>query len=193
MICAACGDDLRMDYTAQGHTVGLAQRMEQLAAAHAICLSEATAKAVARYVALHDLGPAKIKGAIEPVRVFELEGVSTLRTLAQAEFVYEQALYPVAEYTFKHPLTQEVAYETLLRERRARVHAAVAQATAEIYAEKLDEKAALLAHHCEQAGEPWQAALWHKRAAEWAGVTNSAVAMRPRSFAPSRRWSVPRR
>jgi class 3 adenylate cyclase len=103
---------------------------------------------------------------------------AALRALAQAEFVYEQALYPVAEYTFKHPLTQQVAYDTLLRERRARVHAAVARATAAIHAEKLDEKAALLAHHCEQAGEAWQAALWHKRAAEWAGVTNAADGMR---------------
>ena len=58
------------------------------------------------------------------------------------------------------------------------MHAAVARATAEIYAEKLDEKAALLAHHCEQAGEAWQAALWHKRAAEWAGLTNAAEGMR---------------
>jgi adenylate cyclase len=103
---------------------------------------------------------------------------TALRTLAQAEFVYEQALYPVAEYTFKHPLTQQVAYDTLLRERRARVHAAVARATAAIYTEKLDEKAALLAHHCEQAGEAWQAALWHQRAAEWAGVTNAAEGVR---------------
>jgi class 3 adenylate cyclase/tetratricopeptide (TPR) repeat protein len=101
-----------------------------------------------------------------------------LRALAQAEFVYEQALYPVAEYTFKHPLTQQVAYDTLLRERRARVHVAVARATAAIYTEKLDEKAALLAHHCEQAGEAWQAALWHQRAAEWAGVTNAAEGVR---------------
>ena len=103
---------------------------------------------------------------------------AALRALAQAEFVYEQALYPVAEYTFKHPLTQQVAYDTLLRERRARVHAAVARATAEIYAEKLNEKAALLAHHCEQAGEAWQAALWHQRAAEWSGVTNAAEGVR---------------
>jgi len=71
-----------------------------------------------------------------------------------------------------------VAYDTLLRERRARVHAAVARATAGIYAEKLNEKAALLAHHCEQAGEAWQAALWHQRAAEWAGVTNAAEGVR---------------
>ncbi len=103
---------------------------------------------------------------------------AALRSLAQAEFVYEQALYPVAEYTFKHPLTQQVAYDTLLRERRARVHAAVARATAEIYAEKLNEKAALLAHHFEQAGEALHAALWHKRAAEWAGVTNAAEGVR---------------
>ncbi len=103
---------------------------------------------------------------------------AALRSLAQAEFVYEQALYPVAEYTFKHPLTQQVAYDTLLRDRRARVHAAVARASAEIYAEKLDEKAALLAHHCEQAGDALQAALWHRRAAEWSGVTNAIEGMR---------------
>ncbi len=101
-----------------------------------------------------------------------------LCALAQAEFLYEQALYPVAEYTFKHPLTQQVAYDTLLRDRRARVHAAVARASAEIYAEKLDEKAALLAHHCEQAGDALQAALWHRRAAEWSGVTNAIEGMR---------------
>ena len=58
------------------------------------------------------------------------------------------------------------------------MHAAVARATAGIYAEKLNEKAALLAHHCEQAGEAWQAALWHKRAAEWAGVTNATEGVR---------------
>ena len=115
-------------------------------------------------VAPHDARPADVADA--------------LRTLAQAEFVYEQSLYPVAEYTFKHPLTQQVAYDTLLRERRKRVHAAVARATAEIYVEKLDEKAALLAHHCEQSGEAWQAALWHRRAAEWTGITNVAEGVR---------------
>ena len=44
------------------------------------------------------------------------------------EFVYEQALYPVAEYAFKHPLTQEVALGSQLQERRRQVHAAVARA-----------------------------------------------------------------
>src|SRR5262249_8139512 len=48
----------------------------------------------------------------------EAELAAALRGLAQAELVYETALYPEAEYTFKHPLTQEVAYGSQLDERR---------------------------------------------------------------------------
>jgi class 3 adenylate cyclase/tetratricopeptide (TPR) repeat protein len=120
----------------------------------------------------------RVLGDVAPHDAAHADVAAALRALAQAEFVYEQAVYPVAEYTFKHPLTQQVAYDTLLRERRSRVHAAVAAASAEIYADKLDEKAALLAHHWEQAGESRHAALWHKRAAEWAGITNAAEGMR---------------
>jgi class 3 adenylate cyclase/tetratricopeptide (TPR) repeat protein len=90
-----------------------------------------------------------------------------LRTLVQAEFLHETALYPEAEYAFKHPLTQEVALGSQLRERRARVHAAVATALVEIHAGALDEHAALLAHHCEAAGDLVEAARWHERAAGW--------------------------
>jgi adenylate cyclase len=145
----------------------LAERAKQVLQTAAVIgkeFSEPVLVQVLAQVAPHDAAPVDVPAA--------------LRTLAQAEFVYEQALYPVAEYTFKHPLTQQVAYDTLLRERRTRVHAAVARAIAAIYAEKLDEKAALLAHHCEQAGEAWVAALWHQRAAEWAGVTNAAEGVR---------------
>ncbi|MCX5738972.1 MAG: hypothetical protein NTZ61_10850, partial [Proteobacteria bacterium] len=90
-----------------------------------------------------------------------------LRTLVQAEFLHETALYPEAEYAFKHPLTQEVALGSQLRERRARVHAAVAQALVELHAGALDEQAALLAHHFESAGDAAEAARWHERAATW--------------------------
>jgi adenylate cyclase len=92
---------------------------------------------------------------------------AALATLKAHEFVYEQALYPVAEYAFKHPLTQEVALGSQLQERRRRTHATVARALAAAYAEKLDEQAALLAHHWEEAGETLAAARWHRRAAEW--------------------------
>jgi class 3 adenylate cyclase/tetratricopeptide (TPR) repeat protein len=111
----------------------------------------------------------------EPVlaRVVELpasELAAALAALGAAELVYEQALYPDAEYAFKHPLTQEVAYRSQLGERRARVHAAVARAIEAAYPARLDEHAALLAHHCERAGEGLAAAEWHRRAAEWAGA-----------------------
>jgi class 3 adenylate cyclase/tetratricopeptide (TPR) repeat protein len=101
-----------------------------------------------------------------------------LHTLKSAEFVYEQALYPVAEYVFKHPLTQEVAYGSQLQDRRAQVHAAVARAIEAANADKLDEQAALLAHHWESAGESLVAARWHRRAAEWAGTKDIAASMR---------------
>jgi class 3 adenylate cyclase/tetratricopeptide (TPR) repeat protein len=100
----------------------------------------------------------------------ETELAAALRALADAELVYETALYPEAEYTFKHPLTQEVAYGSQLGERRRRVHAAVARAIEATSAEKLDEQAALLAHHWERAGEALAAATWHARAADWAGA-----------------------
>jgi adenylate cyclase len=103
---------------------------------------------------------------------------AALRALVAAEFVYEEALYPEAEYAFKHPLTQEVAYHSQLGERRARVHAEVARAIEEVDTGRLDERAALLAYHCEAAGEALAAARWHQRAAMWAMRTDHGEARR---------------
>jgi len=94
---------------------------------------------------------------------------ASLAVLKAAEFVYEQSLYPVAEYAFKHPLTQEVALGSQLQDRRRRTHAAVARAIEEESSGKLDEAAALLAHHWEEAGEVLLAARWLQRAAGWVG------------------------
>ncbi|GAG31902.1 unnamed protein product, partial [marine sediment metagenome] len=55
-----------------------------------------------------------------------VELAGALAALSAAELIREEALYPVAEYAFKHPLTQEVALGSQLRERRRRTHAAVA-------------------------------------------------------------------
>jgi class 3 adenylate cyclase len=110
-----------------------------------------------------------------PLPEADLRGA--LRTLKDAEFVYEQSLYPVAEYAFKHPLTQEVAQRSQLQERRRRTHAAVARALEEAHADRLDETAALLAHHYEEAGEAAAAARWHRRAAEWAGLNDIKAAL----------------
>jgi hypothetical protein len=106
------------------------------------------------------------------------ELVGSLRRLRQAEFLYDEAIYPEASYAFKHPLTQEVAYRSQLAERRVRVHASIARAIEEVDSGKLGERAALLAYHWEHAGDAREAAKWHRRAAEWVGLNNPAEALR---------------
>jgi len=100
----------------------------------------------------------------------------SLAELRRAEFLYELAIYPVVEYSFKHPLTQEVALGSQLRERRRKVHAAVAGAIERQNPGRLDEHAATLAHHCEEAGEALAAARWHRRAALWVAATDVQAA-----------------
>jgi class 3 adenylate cyclase/tetratricopeptide (TPR) repeat protein len=84
VVVGKIGDDLRMDYTAQGHTVGLAARMEQLAEPGRALLTEHTAKLVTGYFALRDLGALKVHGVSTPMHVHELEGIGTLRTRLDA-------------------------------------------------------------------------------------------------------------
>ncbi len=103
---------------------------------------------------------------------------SALDALKRGEFLYEQALYPVAEYAFKHPLTQEVALGSQLAERRKALHARAAEALEAAHAGHLDENAALLAHHWEGASRPREAARWHARAAVWVSGRDSVQAIR---------------
>jgi len=117
-----------------------------------------------------------ILAAVADLSKSELD--DALRALKAGEFIYEESLYPVAEYAFKHPLTQEVALDSQLRERRRRIHKAVARTIEAAHADKLDEQAALLAHHWEEADQGLIAAGWHRRAAEWAGTNDIAASMR---------------
>src|SRR5262245_10424333 len=80
VVVGQIGDDLRMDYTAQGHTVGLAQRTEQLAEAGRTYLTEHTAALVGGYFRLRDLGAFTLKGVRLPVHIHELEAAGASRT-----------------------------------------------------------------------------------------------------------------
>ncbi|HXC53492.1 MAG TPA: adenylate/guanylate cyclase domain-containing protein [Candidatus Limnocylindrales bacterium] len=80
VVIGQINEDLRMDYTAQGHTVGLASRMEQLAAPNKCYLSANTAALVGDYFELRDLGEFRVKGVSEPLHVHELQGVGRHRT-----------------------------------------------------------------------------------------------------------------
>jgi class 3 adenylate cyclase/tetratricopeptide (TPR) repeat protein len=68
------------EYTAIGHTVGLAQRMEALAEPGRAYLTEDAAELAAGFLELEDLGEFEIKGASRPIRVFELAGVGRARS-----------------------------------------------------------------------------------------------------------------
>jgi class 3 adenylate cyclase/tetratricopeptide (TPR) repeat protein len=94
-----------------------------------------------------------------------------LELLQRAGLLYEAALYPERELAFAHPLTQEVAYHSQLKEARQRTHAAVAGALEALSADQTETRAALLARHWDEAGEALRAARWYARAAssgrEW--------------------------
>jgi class 3 adenylate cyclase/tetratricopeptide (TPR) repeat protein len=89
------------------------------------------------------------------------QGLAQLQT---AEFLYETRLFPDAEYTFKHALTHEVTYATLLQDRRKALHARIVGAIERLYPDRLIEHIERLAHHAVR-GERWEQAVTYLRQA----------------------------
>lgn len=96
-----------------------------------------------------------------------------LAHLQAAEFLYEASLFPVTEYTFKHALTHEVAYGSLLQERRKALHARIAVAIETLYPDRLTEHVERLVHHA-QRGECWEKAVSYARQAGLKAIARSA-------------------
>jgi class 3 adenylate cyclase/tetratricopeptide (TPR) repeat protein len=87
---------------------------------------------------------------------------SGINRLQAAEFLYEARLFPDLEYTFKHALTHEVAYGTLLQERRRALHARMVEAIEAVNRDRLPEQTERLAHHAFR-GELWDKAAFYAR------------------------------
>ena len=104
-----------------------------------------------------------------------------LTHLQAAEFLYETSLFPELEYTFKHALTHEVAYGSLLQERRRALHGRIVEAMEQRYADRLAEVASgrspdqveQLAHHALR-GEVWEKVLLYCRQAGAKAAARSA-------------------
>jgi class 3 adenylate cyclase/tetratricopeptide (TPR) repeat protein len=79
--------------------------------------------------------------------ISERELLSHLSVLKDSELLYERGIYPHSTYIFKHALTQEVAYDSLLKQKQREIHASIAAAMEELYAERLEQHYELLAHH----------------------------------------------
>ena len=76
---------------------------------------------------------------------------SCLLNLQGLEFIYEKQLFPELEYIFKHALTQEVAYGSLLLKRKKEIHEKIGNVIEELYAERLEEYYDVLAYHYERS------------------------------------------
>jgi tetratricopeptide (TPR) repeat protein len=92
----------------------------------------------------------------------EPEVRAELTHLQAAEFLYETRLFPGSEYTFKHALTHEVAYQGLLHDRQRALHARITEAIERLSTERVAEQAERLAHHALR-GELWERAVTYLR------------------------------
>ena len=87
-----------------------------------------------------------------------------LNDLQLAEFIYEQPTAGDIEYTFKHALTQEVAYNSVLAERRRALHVRIGVALEALYSQRLDDHVEQLAYHFSRGGNAQKALEYLERA-----------------------------
>jgi class 3 adenylate cyclase/tetratricopeptide (TPR) repeat protein/ribosomal protein L40E len=93
--------------------------------------------------------------------------------LQAAEFLYEAKLFPDLEYTFKHGLTCQVAYSSLIQDRRRALHSKVSEAIERLYPDRVIEHVERLAHHALR-GEVWDKAVIYLRQAGIKAADRSA-------------------
>ena len=98
-----------------------------------------------------------------------------LSSLQHKEFLYEQPAFPEVEYIFKHVLTQEVAYNSVLIERRKALHEYTAQAIEQLFHDRVEEHYSELAHHYQRSGNVEKAMVYLHKAGQQA-VQRSANA-----------------
>jgi class 3 adenylate cyclase/predicted ATPase len=91
-----------------------------------------------------------------------------LSALQHKEFLYEQPAFPESEYVFKHALTQEVAYNSVLIERRKTLHEQTGQAIEQLYHDRLEEHYNELAHHYSRSGNTEKAIEYLQKAGQQA-------------------------
>ena len=93
--------------------------------------------------------------------------------LQRADFIRERARLPEQVFDFKQAIVQEVAYHQLLSDQRTLLHEQVATTLSSNFSDRLDEHAAIIAHHYALAGNPQQAASFHNRAGDEAFRVNA--------------------
>ena len=105
---------------------------------------------------------------------------AALARLSHQNLVHQVRVVPQAEYLFKHVLTQEVVYETLLLQQRKVLHAGVAQAIKTLYADRIEERYESLADHYSQSDEAENAIEYLEKAGDKAVASFSLGEARSR-------------
>jgi tetratricopeptide (TPR) repeat protein len=132
----------------------IAARIDRLRAAEKTLLQ--TASVIGKDV------PLRLLQAIADLTEEELQ--AAIEHLQAAEFLYEAGVFPDIEYTFKHALTHDVAYGSLLQDRRRVLHVRIMETIERIYADRLAEHVDTLAHHA-FLGKDWAKAFTYLRQA----------------------------
>jgi tetratricopeptide (TPR) repeat protein len=89
---------------------------------------------------------------LETITEMKEELKSGLVNLQGLEFIYEKSLFPDLEYIFRHALVQEVAYNSLLVNRRKEIHEKIGRAIENLYHQRLEEFCEMLAYHYSKSG-----------------------------------------
>ncbi len=99
--------------------------------------------------------------------------LSHISALKDSELLFESGIYPHSNYVFKHALTQEVTYNSILRKKKTELHKKFGRAIENIYKDRLDELCQILAYHCLQ-GEDWRRAYKYCQDAGLKAYSHSA-------------------
>ena len=101
---------------------------------------------------------------LEQISTFKEQLSQSLENLKVLELIQQIRVVPEMEYMFKHVITQEVTYETLLHQQRKELHGLVGQAIEELHQDRIEEQVNILHHHFRQA-ENWAKAVKYGRLA----------------------------
>ena len=115
---------------------------------------------------------ASVIGRYFPYRILETisemrqELKSCLLNLQGLEFIYEKSLFPELEYVFKHALTRQVAYNSLLQQRRRKIHEKIGRAIETLYPDRIEEFHEMLAYHYSRSDNFYNAYQYCKLAGD---------------------------
>jgi len=108
----------------------------------------------------------------------EQELLTYLSVLKDSELLYERGIFPQSTYIIKHALTQEVAYDSLIKQSRRDIHTRIGRGMEELFSDRIEEHLEMLSHHFEQSGNAVKAVDYLILAGEKSNKHNAVQAAR---------------